>query len=79
MSHETEQNADPWPEIWIAQVFSAKAVQRGGVVRRKLRDIDRIVGRDRFLWEVRRRGFHALENNGNLVIFCNRAPIRIVT
>ena len=67
------------PDFWITQVFSAKAVTRGGVIRRNLCDIERITGRDRFLWEVTRRGFVAVENAGQIVVFCNRAPIRILT
>jgi hypothetical protein len=41
------------PEGWIAEVFSAKSVARGGVIRRDLRWIDRGIGRDRFIAEVR--------------------------
>jgi predicted ATPase len=38
--------------------------------------VDRYVGRDAFLAEMRRRGFAVLENAGQFVIFCNREPIR---
>ena len=63
------------PEFWIAQVFSAKAVAAGGIIRRRTQDIDRITGRQRFLDEVHRRGFQAVENAGNIVVFCNQHPI----
>ena len=66
------------PEDWLRTVFSARAAAGGGVVRRQTRDIDRIVGRDRFLAELRRRGFHAVENGGQTVIFCNREPLRLL-
>tara|TARA_R110002073_G_scaffold92465_1_gene216739 strand:- start:35 stop:298 length:264 start_codon:yes stop_codon:yes gene_type:complete len=66
-------------EHWILQVFSAKAAHEGGVVRRKIRDIERYVGFDAFLSELDRRGYSAVENAGQLVIFCNQEPIRIAT
>jgi hypothetical protein len=65
-------------ECWIAQLFGAKAVGRGGVIRRKATDVDRLIGRERFLFEVERRGFSAVENNGQLIVFCNRAPSRVL-
>ncbi|WP_136441343.1 N-(5'-phosphoribosyl)anthranilate isomerase [Pacificoceanicola onchidii] len=64
------------PEDWIRTIFSARAAAEGGVIRRKTRDIERIVGRDRFAHELARRGFSAIENGGQTVIFCNREPVR---
>ena len=66
------------PEKWIVQVFSAKSVAEGGTVRRKVRDVERLIGRERFLYEVRRRGFRAVENAGQFIIFCNREPVYIL-
>lgn len=65
-------------DAWLAHVFSSKAVCEGAIIRRKLRDVERYVGRDRFEDELRRRGFQAIENAGQIVIFCNREPIRLV-
>ena len=62
----------------MQQVFDAKAARQGGVVRRKLRDIERNVGWADFEREIRRRGCHAVENSGQVVIFCNNAPIRVL-
>lgn len=66
------------PESWMADLFGAKAARDGRVLRRSLRDIERYVGRDRLIQELRRRGYHAVENAGQLVIFCNQEPIRRV-
>jgi hypothetical protein len=66
------------PDAWVTHLFTAKAAREGGVVRRKLRDIERYVGRDAFETELRRRGYHAVENAGQLVIFCNQEPIRLI-
>lgn len=66
------------PEIWMQQIFDAKSARHGGVVRRKLRDVERNVGLDAFLREIRRRGYNAVENSGQVVIFCNNAPINML-
>ncbi|BDW85305.1 MULTISPECIES: N-(5'-phosphoribosyl)anthranilate isomerase [Roseicyclus] len=63
---------------WVEQVFSAKAVDRGGVVRRSLRWVEAEVGRQVFEAEVRRRGWHLVECNGQLVVFCTRRPIQVL-
>ena len=67
------------PEHWITHVFSAKAAREGGVVRRKIRDIERYVGLEVFLDELERRGYNAVENAGQLVIFCNQEPVRVMS
>ncbi len=66
------------PDRWIVQIFSARLVAEGGIVRRKVADVERLVGRARFLREVERRGYRAIENNGHFVVFCNNAPVNIV-
>ncbi|MEL7104303.1 MAG: aspartate aminotransferase [Pseudomonadota bacterium] len=67
------------PDVWIQDLFSSKAVCQGGVIRRKARDIERFAGMDRFMAEIDRRGFQVAENSGQIVIFCNRAPVRFLT
>ena len=66
------------PDRWILQLFSAKAAAEGGIVRRKVADVERLIGRTRFLAEAERRGFHVAENAGQFVIFCNRQPVRML-
>lgn len=66
------------PERWVVQLFSARAAAEGGIVRRSVEDVERLVGRNRFYAEICRRGFHAIENAGQFVIFCNHDPIRVV-
>ena len=66
-------------ETWIANLFTSQAAREGAVIRRKIRDVERFVGRELFLDEMRRRGFSVVENAGQFVIFCNREPIRCVT
>lgn len=66
------------PDDWLCRLFASRAAAAGGVVRRKTRDIERIVGKQRFMAELDRRGFRAVENAGQTVIFCNREPVRIL-
>jgi hypothetical protein len=65
-------------EAYLRDVFGAKAVRDGKIIRRNLRDIERYVGRENFVAELHRRGFRAVENAGQMVIFCNAEPVRIV-
>lgn len=65
-------------ETWMAQIFRSGEALRGGVVRRQIRDVERLVGREAFSLELRRRGFQAVENGRHFVIFCNSLPIRRV-
>ncbi|SNS45735.1 N-(5'-phosphoribosyl)anthranilate isomerase [Tropicimonas sediminicola] len=65
-------------EAWLSQIFSAKAVARGGVIRRASRWVECEIGRDRFIAEVQARGFHMIECGGQLVVICNSGGIRVI-
>ncbi|MCE8008617.1 N-(5'-phosphoribosyl)anthranilate isomerase [Aestuariivita sp.] len=65
-------------EGWLLHLFSSKAACEGGVVRRRLADMERYVGRARFEAELHRRGYHAVENAGKIVVFCNQDPVRVL-
>ena len=65
-------------DLWIEQIFSAKAVGKAAVIRRDLRWIDREIGRDLFLSEVRKRGFHLIETGGQWVVICNNGFFRVI-
>jgi hypothetical protein len=66
------------PDQWLRQLFSAKAAIDGGVIRRQVCDVERILGRASFEDEVRRRGYRMVENAGQYIIFCNREAVRII-
>ena len=66
------------PNEWVIDLFSSRAARSGSVVRRNVRDIERYVGLVEFKQELSRRGFHAIENAGQMVIFCNQEPVRVV-
>lgn len=65
------------PDAWIDLVFSAKAAQ-GGVVRRAIGWVVSEVGHDRFVTEVRRRGFHLLMTENQYIVVCNTGPVRMI-
>lgn len=62
---------------WMDQIFSAKIVARGGVVRRSSRWIEAEIGRDVFIRETRERGWHLAECNGQMVVFCTPRPVQL--
>ena len=66
------------PDRWIVQMFSARSAAEGGIVRRKITDVERLIGRERFLHEEQRRGFRVVENAGQFVVFCNRQPVSLL-
>ncbi len=63
-------------EGYLLDIFSSKAARDGAVIRRKSRDIDRFIGRRAFITELNRRGYRAVENAGQIIIFCNAEPVR---
>lgn len=62
-------------EPWLRQIFEAKAVRDGGIVRRAVRDVEREVGRGRLMQEVAQRGFHMVECGGQFVIICRTSDL----
>ncbi|MBD3663955.1 N-(5'-phosphoribosyl)anthranilate isomerase [Sulfitobacter aestuariivivens] len=65
-------------EHWIRHIFSSKSARDGGVVRRKVRDVERIIGSGAFEAEVRRRGYRAVQNGQHYVVFCNAERLRLI-
>lgn len=63
---------------WCDAVFSAKAVEKGGIVRRAVQDVEREIGREAFLREVRRRGFHLVEVGGQFLVICNGGQLKVL-
>ena len=63
---------------WLDLIFEAKAARTGGVVRRKITWVEREIGRDVFVSEVRSRGFHLIEAGHQFIVICNQGPIRLL-
>ena len=75
--HQTTFPVHHDPDAWIRLIFSAQAAN-GGVVRRSIAWVDREVGRDRFIGEVRRRGFHLLTTSNQFIVVCNTGPVTLM-
>lgn len=65
-------------DLWIETIFAAKAVARGGVVRRAVGWVETEIGRDRFVAEVRRRGFHLIECGPQFIVICHQNGLRVI-
>ena len=55
------------PEIWLEQLLSSGEARKGGVVKRQIRDVERLVGRDAFLAEAEERGATIVDGLGMLL------------
>ncbi len=77
MIHESRLQPIRHPS-WGRRIFSARTVQRGGVLRRSVRDVEREIGREALVAEVRARGFHLIECGGQFIIICNSGHIRVI-
>ena len=65
------------PDVWLGQIFAAKAVATGGVVRRSRHWVQTEIGLERFELAVRERGFHLIEAGSQLVVICHSGPINL--
>ncbi|KGB82982.1 MAG: N-(5'-phosphoribosyl)anthranilate isomerase [Confluentimicrobium sp.] len=65
-------------DIWLNQIFAAKSAASGGVVRRKIVDVERKIGRQRLELEVRKRGFHMIECGAQFVIICDPTEVKLI-
>ena len=63
---------------WLDMIFEAKAARTGGVVRRKIAWVEREIGRDAFIAEVRARRFHLIEAGHQFIVICNQGPVRLL-
>lgn len=72
------QTTPPAPEEFFADLFSTEAARSGGIVQLSHLDMERFVGRDRFIEEMKSRKFTAVVNRGTITIFCNNQNLRLI-
>ena len=65
-------------QAWLDDLFAAKAVGKGGIFRRSVKDVEREIGRPVLISEVRRRGFHLIECGGQFIVICNPGQVQII-
>lgn len=74
MKNRTPNN----PNKWLAQVFKAKSVRKGDVIRRQMKTVNKIAGQGDLISEVKRRQFHLLESGSQYIVLCNDGCIKFV-
>jgi len=67
-----------YPPAWISQLFPDSEARPDAVISHPRDWVEAEIGRDAFELEVRRRGWHMVECNGQLVVFCTARPVNIV-
>ena len=65
------------PYEFINQIFEAKAVTHGGIVRRKIANVNRYATFGYLLEEVEARSFHLIETGDQYVIICNSGNFKL--
>lgn len=68
----------PASNRWIAQIFSAQAAKKGGIVRRKVSSVKRYTTIKALRSEVKARGFHMLRSGDQYLIFCHRGDFKVI-
>ncbi|MGV8984941.1 MAG: N-(5'-phosphoribosyl)anthranilate isomerase [Cypionkella sp.] len=66
------------PDRWLYQIFSPLAVAAGGPLRCNVAEVEANIGRERFLQEVKLRGYRAMEDAGMFTLALNREPLRVM-
>lgn len=79
MNEAPERPKRPVNMAFLTQMFAAKAVEKGSVIRRSIASVEREIGREALEEEVKRRGFHLLECGGQYLVVCNRGTMRVIT
>jgi hypothetical protein len=67
----------PNADLWLDRMFAAKAAE-GQVIRRNIDWVEREVGRDRFIEEIRARRFHLLQTADQFVVICHPGAIHLL-
>ena len=57
------------------QLFDAEAARMSGIVRRAVHEVEREVGREAMIAEIKRRGFHFVECAGQFIIVCGMSQL----
>lgn len=64
------------PDQFFDSLFASKPARARAVLCRKIQDAKRTVIREKFLADLKRPGWSAVENAGQFVITCNAHAMR---
>ncbi len=65
------------PYEFINRIFDAKAVKNGGIVRRKIANVEKYASLKYLVKETEARGFHLIETGDQYVIICNAGNFKL--
>lgn len=65
------------PYEFINQIFKAQAVKDGGIVRRKIANVQKFASFAYLMKEVEERGFHLIETGDQYMIICNAGNFKL--
>lgn len=63
---------------WVDQIFDSQIAKRGGVVRRKLKSIDKFASQKEVKDKCKSLGYHIIQHGDQWLIFCDKAMVRLV-
>jgi len=66
------------PYEFVNRIFEAKAARNGGVVRRKIKDVERYASLKYLIKEVDVRRFHLIRTGDQYVIICNMGELKLL-
>ncbi|MDX2274804.1 MAG: hypothetical protein NW206_05065 [Hyphomonadaceae bacterium] len=66
------------PSEWVAQIFTAQQVLKGGIVRRQVADVHKYASLDLLVEEVKRREFHMVQTGNQYVILCHPGEFKVI-
>lgn len=65
------------PYEFVNDMFRAKAAKNGGIVRRKIANVQKYASLQYLLKDVEARGFHLIETGDQYVVICNPGNFRL--
>lgn len=68
----------PSPDDFLDDLFDCDAARAGHVVQVSHLDMERFVGRERFISDMKKRRFTAVQNRSQIFIFCNNRDLRLI-
>ena len=63
--------------VWINDIFRAGAVNKGGIVRRSRKDVQKYGGYKALLSEVKKRKFHLIRTGKQYIVIFNQGVFRL--
>ncbi|MCF4167665.1 hypothetical protein L2U69_18615 [Zavarzinia compransoris] len=73
-----ENQEQPAANAWIEKLFQHDSARDGGVIRRKIANVDRFSSTAMLEAEVKRRGFHLILCGDQYLIVCSEEEPQVI-